>query len=361
MLVAVVEPDGRGGDGTRQVAGVGQCPRPAVNEARFDEAEAVGKVSERGCLGGLRIGEEAGDEPCGVGGNGLAALLGVFDESPTGSEPWPGGLRVEIALGTCHGHGQRMRPGIGRAGAVGAAVRTGVKRRLAGGENGQPIALTSGPMPPRTIEEFEEGPRARLYLDRYTDPSRYYAFATYDQAPIHTGPLSAADVLMANLLSLRLRWHDVSPLFASGSTQRFAPLRIALDDALAEARRLPLLEDCTEEQAAMPALRWANETAKEVGPYQPGKPRAWTIVSVSKVLHRLSPNIPLVDSKVLQFYATTYAGRVRSRMREDLARNRDWMEPIAADYPVRGQPLPLTRMADILIWMDARSTAGHPL
>jgi hypothetical protein len=166
---------------------------------------------------------------------------------------------------------------------------------------------------------------------------------------------------MANLLSLRLRWHDVIPLFASGSTQQFAPLRIALDDALAEARRLPPLEDCTTEQAAMPALRHANETAKKVGPYKPGKPRGWTIVTVSKVLHRLSPNIPIIDSTVLRFYGTTYAGRVRSRMREDLARNRDWMEPIAKDYPVRGRPLPLTRMADILIWMDARSTSGLPL
>jgi hypothetical protein len=213
----------------------------------------------------------------------------------------------------------------------------------------------------RSIDEFKDGPRARHYLDCYTDPSRHYAFATYDQAPIHEGPLTAADVLMANLLSLRLRWHDVTPLFASGGTQRFTPLRTSLDDALAEARQLPPLEDCTEKQATMPALRRANETAEIVGPYQPDKPRAWTIVAVSKVLHRLSPNIPIVDSSVLRFYGTTLAGRVRSRMCEDLDRNRDWMEPIAKEYPVRGQPLPLTRMADILVWMDARSKAGRPL
>jgi hypothetical protein len=208
-------------------------------------------------------------------------------------------------------------------------------------------------MPPRTLEEFEEGPRARHYLDCYTDPSRHYAFATYDRAPIHSGPLSAADVLMANLLSLSLRWKDVIPLFASGGTQQFAPLRIALDEALAEARRLPPLEDCTEEQAAMLALRRANETTQGVN--------NWTIVTVSKVLHRLSPNIPIIDSSVKKFYKTNWAGYIRSRMREDLIRNRSWMEPIARDYPVRSGPLPLTRMADILIWMDARSEARHPL
>ena len=110
----------------------------------------------------------------------------------------------------------------------------------------------------------------------------------------------------------------------------------------------------------MPALRRANETTKTVGTYRSGKPRSWTIVTVSKVLHRLSPNIPIIDSHVKRFYATTWAGKIRSRMRVDLVRNRAWMAPIVREYPVRGQPLPLTRMADILIWMDGAQRSDGP-
>jgi hypothetical protein len=113
------------------------------------------------------------------------------------------------------------------------------------------------------------------------------------------------------------------------------------------------------DQVATPTLRLANELTKAIGPYKPGQQRSWTIVTVSKVLHRLSPNVPIIDSRVLTFYGTTWAGIVRRRMFDDLVANRIWMEPIALDYPVRGNPLPLTRMADILIWMDGRDSHGR--
>lgn len=41
-------------------------------------------------------------------------------------------------------------------------------------------------------------------------------------------------------------------------------------------------------------------------------------------------------------------------MREDLVCNWHWMSPMADGYLVRGRPIPLTRMADILIWIDAQ-------
>ena len=56
------------------------------------------------------------------------------------------------------------------------------------------------------------------------------------------------------------------------------------------------------------------------------------------------------------YFFADVGGEIRQRMRVDLQANRDWMAPIATRYPVRGRPLPLTRMADILIFMDAR----HP-
>jgi len=58
---------------------------------------------------------------------------------------------------------------------------------------------------------------ARARLRRYTDTGHGYAFATYDQSPIHNGKLLPADILMANLLNLRLEWRDVIPLFATNS------------------------------------------------------------------------------------------------------------------------------------------------
>jgi hypothetical protein len=57
---------------------------------------------------------------------------------------------------------------------------------------------------------------------------------------------------------------------------------------------------------------------------------------------------------VKRFYATSYAGDVRKRMRVDLVRNRRWLEDLTPAYPVLGKPMPLTRAADILIWMDGR-------
>jgi hypothetical protein len=204
----------------------------------------------------------------------------------------------------------------------------------------------------RSLAELKE--RAPRHLDRYTCEADHYAFTTYDQSGVHDGPLTPGDVLMANLLSLRLDWRDVIPLFVVGDTD-YVRLRGALDDALIEARALPPLEDCTEEQAAMPMLARANELAL-AAPFSPRRQkRTWGPVAVSKVLHRLAPTVPLIDSVVRAFYGTAWAGEVRTRMREDLIRNRDWLELLAERHIVRGEPMPLTRVADIAIWMDAKS------
>lgn len=202
---------------------------------------------------------------------------------------------------------------------------------------------------PRTITELR--PVAATHLRAYTNPSGGYAFTTYDQAPVHTGPLTVTDVLMANLLSLRLGAPAVIPLFATGNTPQ-ARLRLALDATLSAARGLPPLEDCDDHQVEMPTLRYANELAP--GSFPGAKKSPWTAVHVSKVLHRLVRNVPIIDSSVKRFYATTYAGTVRRRLRDDLIKNREWLIPLAHAYPVRSEPMPLTRVADILIWMDAR-------
>src|SRR2546425_761347 len=118
-----------------------------------------------------------------------------------------------------------------------------------------------------------------MYLDHYTDPARPYAYATYDQAAAHDGPITATDVLMVNLLSLRFSWREVLPLFTT-----------------------------------------------------------------------------LDDSRVLTSSATHKPYDVRQQMRADIIANREWMEALAPRSPVRGGPMPLTRMADILIWMSGGDT-----
>ncbi|MGK5170486.1 DUF6308 family protein [Geodermatophilus sp. CPCC 205761] len=188
---------------------------------------------------------------------------------------------------------------------------------------------------------------------RYTCPTAHYAFRTYDQSDVRGGPVTPADVLMVNLLSLRFDWRDVTPLFVVGETPH-VQLRQALDEALTEARALPALEDCTEEQAAMPALREANSLALAV-PRSPRRDRrTWGPVAVSKVLHRLAPTVPLIDSYVCAFFATRSPRDIRLRMRAELIANQRWLTELAERHPVRGEPMPLTRVADIAIWMDAQ-------
>jgi len=71
---------------------------------------------------------------------------------------------------------------------------------------------------------------ARRKLETYTSNTLGYAFRTYDWEGEVDAPLAAADVLMANLLSLRLSAKHVIPLFMEGDgpEQR---LRQALDNA----------------------------------------------------------------------------------------------------------------------------------
>jgi hypothetical protein len=194
-------------------------------------------------------------------------------------------------------------------------------------------------------------PHAARYLDQYTNPAGAYAFRTYDQAIVHDGQLTPPDVLMANLMGMRLGWRDVIPLFADGNTPP-AHLRGALDAALAEARALPPLENCSDSDVEMPALAAANDLSRIAFPDRPHGP--WGVVAVSKVLHRLARNVPLADQRVRSFYAVRFAGDLRRAMRDDLAANRPWLEDLAPRYPVRGQPMPLTRIADILIWMNGQ-------
>lgn len=190
-------------------------------------------------------------------------------------------------------------------------------------------------------------------LAAFTDPSGHYAFRTYDAAPLNTSDhLRPEDILMANLLSLRLGWRDVTPLFADAAVD--APptvLRTALDRALVQLRPAPAFEDYSsvdEMQTALEPVAEANRATKAVS--------NWTPVTVSKVLHRHAPqSVPLEDSRVREFYGTSkgQSGALRQRMWEDIQENIGWLGPLASSTRrPDGRPLTVLRLTDILIWMS---------
>lgn len=187
-------------------------------------------------------------------------------------------------------------------------------------------------------------------LDRYTSQTNAYAFNTYDQQGEIDAPLSPSDVLMANLLSLKLSALDVIPLYTDGGgpAQR---LRKALDLALLDLREADSFEsyeDLTGLEQAVGSLAAANRAALEV--------KGWTAVTVSKVLHRRRPHIvPLIDSRVYNFYGTKYPSEVRAALWEDTRANADWLTDLAATkLTPDGRQLSLLRLADILIWTPER-------
>ena len=183
-------------------------------------------------------------------------------------------------------------------------------------------------------------------LDRYTSRMLGYAFHTYDRRGEWEAPLTPSDVLMANLLSLQLSARDVIPLFmdGDGSAQR---LLQALNTALIElgnADAFETYDELPELECAVQSLAAANTAAIPV--------KWWTAVTVSKVLHRRRPHIvPLIDSRIREFYGAKHPALVRQALWEDIRENADWMGDLAGTKTTPdGHPLSLLRLADILIW-----------
>ncbi|MCW2135461.1 hypothetical protein B0G38_004655 [Arthrobacter sp. VKM Ac-2550] len=155
---------------------------------------------------------------------------------------------------------------------------------------------------------------------------------------------------MANLLSLKLGWKDVIPLFAEGEgpEQR---LRTALEAALGALRDAEPFESFETPESlenAVSTLAEANAATETV--------ENWTPVTVSKVLHRRRAHIvPLNDSRVRDFYGVrpTQSKLLRKALWEDINENADWLNELASSKTTPdGRPLSLLRLADILIWMS---------
>lgn len=194
-------------------------------------------------------------------------------------------------------------------------------------------------------------------LREYTDPSGHFAFGTYDSlyGRSHVRSIEPSDVLMANLMSLRLGWAEVIPLFAAGDGKPQA-LRVALDHALADLSDAPAFEDHDSAEAlerSVVSLAAANQATVGV--------RRWTPVTVSKVLHRHRPQIvPVCDSLVRDFYdigkGKSWPSELRAALFADVQQNKSWLVDLAADFrtPDR-RPLTVLRAMDVMIWMSQRA------
>lgn len=202
----------------------------------------------------------------------------------------------------------------------------------------------------RTLSELQVSAEETVLA--YVSPEAHFAFTTYDVQGDRLSPLSPADVLMANLLSLKLGWQEVVPLFAEGEGPA-QELRKKLDTALSDLAETKPFEDfdsLEELEESVASLSAANAASEDV--------RKWTPTTVSKVLHRRRPHIvPLNDSYVRKFcdVKKTESRLLRRALWNDVRENREWMSDLASKVRTTdGQTVTLLRLADILIWMDMR-------
>lgn len=190
---------------------------------------------------------------------------------------------------------------------------------------------------------------AEYHLDNYTNPTKGYAFATYDRRWGNTSAeLTPLDCLAANLLSLRLGQAQIIPLFQIGDAAGLA-LANAMRQVLAttdadDLDYFMMMSSIEDERFQL--LRIANSLASPV--------RGWTAVTVCKVLHRLRPGlVPIYDSVVREFYQVRrgWPRDFFAALHQDLVRSRGTVTNWVADrYTPDGRPLPLLRAADIVIW-----------
>jgi hypothetical protein len=198
------------------------------------------------------------------------------------------------------------------------------------------------------LKELLEGERAARDLGTYTAPSGRYSFRTYDGRAENFGDLKPSDVLMANLLSLKLSGADVTPLFTEGDGPAQTLLK-ALNNAdrlLRNVNPIEVYPSASAYETEVGSLAQANEATELV--------HYWTPVTVSKVLHRRHPHVvPIIDSRVRRFYGVRGARDVRQALWNDLHENEERLGELSR--PLRtldGDPVSLLRAADIIIWMS---------
>jgi hypothetical protein len=186
---------------------------------------------------------------------------------------------------------------------------------------------------------------AKQHLDTYCDPAGVFAFSTYDRlyGPAHV--LTPLDCLAANLLSLRLGWRQVTPLFQQIESPAVR-LRLAMQQVLdaTNTETSVFEEKAGDTELAVELLVDAIKATAEV--------KGWTGVTVTKVLHRLRPRlVPVVDSQVMAFYRVRKWTDAVLAVHQDAVDNYDLLKQLAAGRQTPdGRPFSVLRVLDIVVW-----------
>ena len=195
---------------------------------------------------------------------------------------------------------------------------------------------------------------AESHLREYMKPSGAFAFNTYDRLYASSKALTPLDCFAPNLLSLSLRHIHVIPLFQDGSGAP-AALPAAMQRVLDETTPdEPTFSGMTTiDDGPLQLIRDANLRTEAV--------RQWTVVTVSKVLHRLRPRlVPVYDSLVRGFYGVSNNPlSFYRKLHADMRANRNLLaELVSEKFTPDDRPLSDLRALDIVIWHHQKFPCG---
>lgn len=194
---------------------------------------------------------------------------------------------------------------------------------------------------------------ADIHLARYLDPDhrKPRAFHAYDGPGDDPDTLTAFDMLAPVLLSVRLTYSDILPMFATTGPHR--DLRIAMEAVLTDpgCRAADFLTvDLDDASGPWARVRNAFEASYSVHNVK--------VVKVSKILHRKRPRlVPIYDRELYRYYVGAPTTKWRAhqnlwpRLQADLRVHQDWLRDAAARHqPDCAAELTMLRAADIIIW-----------
>ncbi|TCN39810.1 hypothetical protein EV644_103104 [Kribbella orskensis] len=194
---------------------------------------------------------------------------------------------------------------------------------------------------------------ADVHLARYLDPDHRTprAFHAYDGPGEDPDPLTALDMLAPVLLSVRLTYADILPMFAKTGHHR--DLRTAMEAVLTDpaCRNADFLTiDLDNPRGPWARVRHAFEASYPVHNIK--------VVKVSKILHRKRPKlVPIYDRELYRYYVGPPTDRWTAHqdlwplLQADLRVHQEWLTQVTARHqPENAAELTLLRAADIVVW-----------
>jgi hypothetical protein len=187
------------------------------------------------------------------------------------------------------------------------------------------------------------------------------AFNAYDRVG-DPRSLSPTDCLAPNLLSMKLGWRDIVPMFTAHAGDQPSPHAVLYEAMAAVLTADPdssvRFEDLDLEEAGSPwsVVRAAMAASEPV--------RGLTAVAVSKTLHRKRPHlVPIYDSEVFRYYLGRGPSGKRapklfwSVVHQDVRDSGEFLAALGAGLSTPdGREVSALRLLDIVVW-EHRVTA----